>query len=223
MIYQLAFPSFRSIMFITIEGCEGAGKTSAIQIIQQFFTKHNILSLTTREPGGTQFGLTLRSLLLSKYTEPIPPYAELFLYLADRNYHVHSVIKPALEKGYVVVCDRFIDSTLAYQGYARGLPLDTIEKLNAIAVEGVLPDYTFFLDVDPYIGLERAKQRSLIDSVSREESRFENEEITFHQTLSHAYKLIAKNNKRFITINANSSTQRVEEEIIFHLHTIIAT
>lgn len=208
-------------MFITIEGCEGAGKTSAIQIIHNFFEQHDISCLTTREPGGTHFGLTLRSLLLSPHTESIPPYTELFLYLADRNYHVHSVIKPALEEGYIVICDRFIDSTLAYQGYARGLPLDIIEQLNMIAIEGVFPQYTFFLDVEPAIGLERARQRSLTDSISREESRFENEDIIFHQKLSQAYKHIAQYNSRFITINANHSEQEVEEEILSHLRRIL--
>ena len=208
-------------MFITIEGCEGAGKTSAIHIIQEFFKAQNILCLTTREPGGTTFGTTLRSLLLSKNTEFIPPYTELFLYIADRHYHVHTVIKPALQQGYIVVCDRFIDSTIAYQGYARGLPLDTIEQLNMIATEGLLPDYTFFLDVDPCIGLERARKRSLIDSISQEESRFENEELIFHQTLSREYKLMAENETRFITIDANNPVDVVKEEIIYYLRNIL--
>lgn len=208
-------------MFITIEGCEGAGKSSAIQRIQSFFKQYNKTVLITREPGGTQFGITLRSMLLSCHSTSVPKYAELFLYLADRNYHIHSVIKPALEQGYIVICDRFIDSTLAYQGYARGIPLDIIKTLNSIATEGLEPDYTFFFDVDPVVGLERARLRSITDSVSREESRFENESLEFHQILSNAYKTIAKEYPRFITINANNPIDVVETELFMYLENII--
>ena len=142
-------------MFITLEGIEGSGKTTLIENLADVFRTLNHEVLVTREPGGCALGRELRQMLLNPETE-ICPEAELFLFLADRAQHVAEVIRPALKRGEVVLCDRYADSTVVYQGYGRGLDIEKLRSLNDVAIGGLWPDRTFVLDMDPADALKRA-------------------------------------------------------------------
>jgi dTMP kinase len=186
-------------LFITFEGGEGAGKTTLIEAVYaKFHNKHKDV-LLTRAPGGTKTGTLIRDCLL--HQDKISPRCELFLFLADRAQHVEQVIRPALAKKTVVLCDRFNDSTLAYQGGARGFDPTFIQHLCQFATQGLNPDLTLYLDIDPKIGLERVK---------RSKDRIEQEEIAFHQKIRATYLEIAKKEpKRFHILNAAQSPDNV--------------
>jgi dTMP kinase len=153
-------------VFITLEGPEGAGKSTVIQGLRAALEAEGRRVVVTREPGAGAFGQQVRQILL--HSEAMPPMAELFLFLADRANHVATVIRPALAEGAVVLCDRFSDSTVVYQGYARGLDLDLLRSLNETATGGLKPDLTLLLDVPPEVGLARVTERDRLDSESLE-------------------------------------------------------
>lgn len=159
-------------MFITLEGIEGSGKTTLIENLADVFRTLNHEVLVTREPGGCALGRELRQMLLNPETE-ICPEAELFLFLADRAQHVAEVIRPALKRGEVVLCDRYADSTVVYQGYGRGLDIEKLRSLNDVAIGGLWPDRTFVLDMDPADALKRARRRNAELGLSEKEGRFE--------------------------------------------------
>lgn len=167
-------------MFISFEGMEGSGKSSAMAALAQMLEERGKTVLKTREPGGSRLGRELRALLLDSRNSDICPQTELFLYLADRAQHVHSVIRPALDNGDIVFSDRYADSTIVYQGYGRGLPPDDLYELNNRAVGGIWPDYTLLFDVDPARGLERARGRNRLEGKEESEGRFEAESLAFH-------------------------------------------
>ncbi len=192
--------------FVTFEGIEGSGKTSQIMGLLDYLAKKNIDYKATREPGGTKLGGQIRNVLLSHTEEVFPPIAELLLYEADRNIHLHNIIKPALNKDRVVVCDRFFDSTLVYQGYARGLDKELIKMLNLLATEDLQPDLTFILDIPVGVSMNR---------MSGQMDRIEKENIEFHQKLRDGYLDIARNNpKRFVIIDASKSEAVVLRDIL---------
>jgi len=172
-------------MFITFEGGEGAGKSTLIDRLAKELAKKGWDVLTTRAPGGLKMGAKIRDLLLHSEKGEITPKAELFLFLADRALHVDQEIKPALDAGKIVLCDRFNDSTVAYQGIARGLGEAEVARLCTFASNGLKPDLTFYLDLDPNIGLSRAKNLGPSD-------RIESETLAFHQKIRQAYLQIAK-------------------------------
>src|SRR5256884_1462809 len=147
-------------MFITFEGIEGSGKSTHLRHLAEHLRARGSRVVETREPGGTAAGAAIRRLLLGPDAAPLTPLAELFLYCADRTQHVREVIRPALDAGQVVLCDRFSDSTLAYQGYARGLDLEAVRALDARARGGGGPDLTFLLDCPAAAGLARARGRA---------------------------------------------------------------
>lgn len=179
-------------LFITFEGTEGTGKTTQVRLLADDLRAGGCRVLVSREPGGTAFGRTLRALLLDPAGATIAPWAELFLYLADRAQHAREVIAPALERGEVVICDRFQDATLAYQGHGRGLDPAFIERAGALAANGVRPDLTFLLEFDDVaVGLARARRRQQEDGTAGVEDRFEREEIAFHQRVRDGYRAIA--------------------------------
>ena len=155
-------------MFITLEGIEGSGKTTLIENLADVFRTLNHEVLVTREPGGCALGRELRQMLLNPETE-ICPEAELFLFLADRAQHVAEVIRPALKRGEVVLCDRYADSTVVYQGYGRGLDIEKLRSLNDVAIGGLWPDRTFVLDMDPADALKRARRRNAELGLSEKE------------------------------------------------------
>ncbi|MBC2712384.1 MAG: dTMP kinase [Desulfosarcina sp.] len=146
-------------MFITLEGIEGSGKTTQIQAIAQWLTAAGCDCLITREPGGTPIGGQIRSVLLHPDNRDLAPTAELLLYVADRVQHLETVVCPALAADKVVVCDRYFDATLVYQGYARGLDSDMIRQLHQLACKGLTPDLTLLMDLEPEAGLARAWRR----------------------------------------------------------------
>lgn len=201
-------------MFITLEGIEGSGKTTQIENIAGFLRGSGRECLITREPGGTLIGGKIRTLLLNRDHHMLDPMAELLLYTADRAQHIGEKILPALESGMSVVCDRFIDSTIAYQGAARGIGAQTIHELNRLVLPGLRPDITFLLDLSPEVGLLRAWKE--IESGKRDggQSRFEREKIRFHETVREGYlALAAAEPERFRVIDAADPPERVRDAI----------
>lgn len=192
--------------FITFEGGEGSGKSSLIESLASFFLENHLPYLKTREPGGTPLSEEIRSLILEK---EMSNFTELALYLAARSEHVDKVILPALMAKKLVLCDRFNDSTTAYQGYGRGLDLKMIKKLCAFFSQDLIPDITFYLDLDPKIGLKRASHREL--------DRLEREKIDFHQKIRKAFLKMAKQEQRFFVIDASISKEEVLQKALFHL------
>ncbi|MCL2931652.1 MAG: dTMP kinase [Trichodesmium sp. MAG_R03] len=205
--------------FIVFEGVEGGGKTTQIELLRdwllgkeewrQVLSKSiNLEVVITREPGGTKLGKALRELLLSSdiLPEKIQETSELLLYAADRAQHVEALIKPCLERGAIVLCDRFINSTIAYQGYGHGLDLELIQQLNYIATGGLKSDLTFWLDLDVEIGLARARSRGNFD-------KMEQANIEFHRRVQQGYQELAKNNYSIVRIDANFTRKKVQQQI----------
>lgn len=199
--------------FITLEGIEGAGKTTLIQSLLEYFSKKNLPVLLTREPGGSGLGKKLRAIVLNA-EEKICPAAELFLFLADRAEHVEQVIKPALAEGKIVLCDRFVDSTVAYQGYGRGMDTQMLESLNMQATQGLKPDLTVLLDLDPETGLARAKRRNAEQNLEVEEGRFEAETLDFHKKIREGFLSLSRKEKRFLVVNAEESAEKVLQTVL---------
>ncbi|MBI3358881.1 MAG: dTMP kinase [Nitrospirae bacterium] len=193
--------------FITFEGGEGSGKTTQLAHLARHLQKKGYPVLQTREPGGTLIGEAIRSLLLYPKEVHCNPEAELFLYLADRAQHVKEVILPALSEGQIVLCDRFSDSTLVYQGIARGIPLHKVLAMTRLAADGLKPNLTFLLDIDLEKGLSRLKTR-------KEANRLDLETDLFHYKVREGYLALAKDEpKRIHVVNAAISERRVFVEI----------
>ena len=182
--------------FITVEGIEGAGKTTCMDTIKELLTKNSIEFVTTREPGGTPLAEKIRALLLDVEEDTPAPLTELLLMFASRAQHINKVIRPALSDGIWVLCDRFTDATYAYQGGGRGLKLDLISQLEQIAQDDLRPHLTLILDVSPELGMTRVRKRGEFD-------RFEREKIEFFNNVRTAYlNLAEKDPNRYIIIDA---------------------
>jgi len=199
-------------MFITFEGVEGAGKSTQISLLNKSLIELGLKTLITKQPGGSILGEKIRNLILNPDEEDKPiPMTELLLYIADRAHHVETVIKPALAENKVVICDRYTDSTLAYQGFARGFEIETLEKLNKIATGGLRPVRTFLLDLNPEDGLERIKKFRSATKMDR----LEREKIDFHQKVRTGFLQLAEREKeRFSIINAISSQEEMARQIL---------
>ncbi|MGZ3710568.1 MAG: dTMP kinase [Bdellovibrionota bacterium] len=198
-------------LFITFEGGEGVGKTTQIAKLAQAFEAKGHRVVVTREPGGSKIANRIRSLLLDPEMKGLVSLAELLLYEASRAQHVAEVIRPALELGKVVICDRFADSSVVYQGAARGISGALVEKLNAVATGGLKPNITFVLDLDPRIGLARVGARGILD-------RMEKEALSFHKAVRKGYKnLLKREPRRCRRINAAESRDRIHEHILGEL------
>ncbi len=194
--------------FITFEGIEGAGKSTQSVMLHNYLIEKNKKVILTKEPGGTETGKKIRQILLSHSDEIFPPLAELFLYEADRNFHIHNLIKPKIGQGYTVICDRFTDSTLAYQGYARGLDIDFVKEINSIASEGIKPDITFLIDIPVEEGLKRIQK-------IREKDRIEKEEIDFHKKLREGFLKIAEEERdRIVVLNGLEPPEKIFRQVI---------
>ena len=201
-------------MFITLEGIEGSGKTSQIDRLTTYFDQRGISTLVTREPGGTDIGGKIRAILLDPETKDLSYSAELLLYMADRAQHLDALIRPALEQGKTVVCDRFADATVVYQGYARGLTPDLIHRLHRLLFEDLKPDLTLLLDVEPQVGLARAWRELNSGNRSRREGRFEEEKLAFHERVRAGYLELARNeSERFRIIDAAQDEAAVWNDI----------
>jgi dTMP kinase len=215
------------VRFITFEGGDGSGKTTQLKALEGYLTAGGTSCISTQEPGGTALGKLIRQILLEVGQQPITSPTELFLYLADRAQHIHEVIVPAIEEGSLVLCDRHTDSTLAYQGYGRGIDLGLLRNLNEIASQGIKPDLTFLFDCPVEIGLSRATQRreallpgrsplSLSQAAAsrRKEDRFEMEKVEFHERVRVGFLELARAEPhRFRIIDAARSAGEVAQEI----------
>lgn len=201
-------------MFITLEGIEGSGKTTQIDRLATFFEKSGAECVTTRQPGGTVIGENIRSILLNPSNHSLQPMTELLLYLADRAQHINEIIRPALSAGKTVICDRYFDATVVYQGFARGLSVELLLDLHRILFDNLKPDATLLLDLSPQLGLERAwRQLNSGQRVGRE-SRFENEALAFHEKVRAGYLELARlEPQRFHIIDATQSPDQVFAEI----------
>lgn len=196
-------------IFISIEGSDGSGKSTQLSYIREYFERNSIDAVFTREPGGTSISEKIREIILDPANEEMAPLTEAMLYAASRAQHVRELIVPALSEGKNVICDRFVDSSIAYQGYGRELG-DCVAIINGFAVDGFMPDYTFFLDLDPAVGRGRIK--------SADFDRLEKEKLTFHQRVYDGYmKLMEENPDRFIRIDASRTVEEVRNEIYARL------
>lgn len=201
-------------VLVVFEGVEGAGKTTQIRELHQWLLANSRFQaldrsiVLTREPGGTSLGVKLRQLLLEQeLDECIQDRAELLLYAADRAQHIEAFIKPHLKNGAIVLCDRYTDSTVAYQGYGRGLDLQLIEQVNHLATAGLVSDLTFWLEIDVEVGLSRAKQRGNVD-------RIEQAELMFHRRVDAGYRQLAQQHPdRIVRIDARGSVDEVFQQV----------
>ena len=201
-------------MFITLEGIEGSGKSSVIADLAEFLRESGRDVLLTREPGGCALGTALRAHLLDARNTGLAPAAELFLYLADRAQHVREVIAPALKAGKVVLCDRYTDSTLAYQGYGRGHEVERLRSLNAFASGGLQPDLTLLLDLPAETGLARARARNELEGKVEAEGRFEAEDLAFHQRVRAGFLDLARHEpKRFLVVNVDRPLGQILSDV----------
>jgi dTMP kinase len=197
-------------MFITLEGIEGSGKTTQIDRLVEFLEDRGIDCFSTRQPGGTLIGQNIRSILLDPANRALAPLTELLLYMADRAQHIHELIRPALKKGQTVVCDRYFDATLVYQGFARGLSIELIGQLHQLLFDDLKPDATLLLDLSPQAGLQRAWQQLNNGQRSGDESRFEAEALAFHEKVRAGYLELARlEPDRFRIIDAAQSQDEV--------------
>jgi dTMP kinase len=196
-------------LFVTFEGIEGSGKSAHARTLAAALRDLGHDVLETREPGGTPAGAALRSLLLGTEATPLSPLAELFLYCADRTQHVTQVIRPALAGGRIVVCDRFSDSTVAYQGYGRGLALDVVRSLDARARDGIVPSLTLLLDCPVEVGLARARARAATND------RFERETVAFHERIRAGFRTLATSEPaRIVIVDSTADATTVSERIL---------
>jgi len=201
-------------LFITFEGPEGSGKSTQALLLARRLRREGHPSVLTREPGGTPIGRRIRQVILSPGHREMSPEAELGLYFSDRAQHLREVVWPALEDGRIVVCDRYTDSTIAYPGYGRGLPLRLIRSLDRIMTGGFRPDVTLLLDVPADRGLARARRRNRTRSSFRKEARFEGEALAFHERVRRGYLAMARREPdRFVVLSAEGPRSRVHEEI----------
>jgi dTMP kinase len=197
-------------MFITLEGIEGSGKTSQISRLVKFLEDREIECVTTRQPGGTLIGENIRSILLDPANSALAPMTELLLYMADRSQHIYELIRPSLQAGKTVICDRYFDATLVYQGFARGLNIELIRQLHQILFDDLKPDLTLLLDLAPQVGLQRAWQQLNNGQRSGLESRFEAETVAFHEKVRAGYLELARLEPgRFRIVDAAQSQDQV--------------
>ncbi|MFE8704232.1 dTMP kinase [Cytobacillus sp. FJAT-54145] len=195
-------------VFITIEGPEGAGKTTIIDMLVENLHNEGYKVLQTREPGGIEIAEQIRNVILDKKNTAMDSRTEALLYAAARRQHLVEKVKPALEEGYVIICDRFVDSSLAYQGHARGLGIDEVYTINQFAIEGMMPDITFYFDIEPALGLERINKHK-----GREVNRLDLEDIQFHEKVREGYHLLLERfPERIRKIDASKTVDMVYKE-----------
>lgn len=196
-------------LFITLEGGEGAGKTTiANEVIKKLQTL-GIKTLYTREPGGIKIAEKIREVILDRDHTEMDGRTEALLYAAARRQHLVEKVKPAMDAGRIVLCDRFVDSSIVYQGYARGIGMDEVRDINQFAIEGFMPDLTIFFDIRPELGLAR-----IAANESREVNRLDLEGLAFHELVYEGYKIQALNHKdRIVTVDATQSIEELSETI----------
>lgn len=196
-------------LFITFEGPEGAGKTTVIQKIAERLAQENIDVLATREPGGIEIAEKIRTVILDPAHTAMDERTEALLYAAARSQHYFEKVRPALDAGKMVICDRFIDSSLAYQGYARGIGVDEVLSINEFAIGKKLPDVTILFDLAPEVGLARIHAHG-----EREVNRLDVESLAFHKKVREGYlQLVKRYPERIHVVNADQNIERVVEDV----------
>lgn len=196
-------------MFITFEGGEGSGKTTCIAKIKKRLEKDGYKVVLTREPGGTPISEEIRSVILDKKNTKMDKRTEALLYAASRRQHLIEKVWPSVKAGKIVICDRYLDSSLAYQGGARGIGVENVLKMNLFATEGTFPDITFLFDIDPKLGLKRISKNN-----AREVNRLDLETLKFHQNVRKYFLQLAKRYpKRYVIIDASKSIKQTEEMV----------
>ena len=202
-------------MFISFEGIDGSGKTTQINHMVKFLQDHRHGCVITREPGGTRIGEKIRAILLDPVSKDMDPLTELLLYTADRAQHIKEFVSPFLSAGKTVLCDRFYDATVVYQGFARGLDIGLINKLHKLLFENLKPDITILLDLPPEKGLSRAWKQIENGDRKNVETRFEEEKLSFHNKVRAGYLELARlEPERFRVIDASMDQNQVRNEII---------
>jgi dTMP kinase len=210
-------------MFITLEGIEGSGKTTQVGHIVRYLTSIGRDCRVTREPGGTRIGQKIRALLLDPDSKSLDSLAELLLYLADRAQHLKEIIEPELTAGKTVICDRFFDATVAYQGYARQLDTTLLHALHRLLFANLTPNITLLLDLSPKVGLARAWQQIHQGQRQEAETRFEQEALKFHERVRAGYLTLAhREPERFHIIDAERDEKQVTRQIIHTLSSALA-
>ena len=203
---------------LRVEGGEGAGKSTQVALLRDALAAQGREVVVTREPGGTPAAEAIRSLVLDPANSGLDPRAEALLFAAARAEHAAALIRPAIDRGAIVICDRYIDSSVAYQGLGRDLGAERILKLSAWATENLFPDLTFVLDIDPTVGLARAGQ------VSVAPDRMESEDLSFHQMVRQAFLAAADENaERYAVIDALGDQQQIHAAIVGRLNTLTST
>ena len=198
--------------FVSFEGIEGCGKTTQIALLSEYLTKRKIPHIITREPGGTAVGEGIRKILLNSETIHLTVASELLLFYASRSQNIQEKIKPALERGEMVICDRYYHASMAYQGYGRGIPLDFIQKLTDLVCLPYRPDLTFLLDIEPEIGLARARARN--HARTENEGRFEAEDLEFYNKVRDGYLELASEDERIQLIYADRPIESVHRHLL---------
>ena len=196
-------------LFITLEGGEGAGKTTIANAVIDKLSTLGIETLYTREPGGIKIAEKIREVILDRDHTEMDCRTEALLYVAARRQHLVEKVKPAMDEGRIVLCDRFVDSSIVYQGYARGIGMDEVREINQFAIEGFMPDLTIFFDIKPEIGLARIAAND-----SREVNRLDLEGLAFHELVYEGYKKQAKMNpERIVSVDATKSVETLTDEV----------
>ncbi|MDF2699674.1 MAG: thymidylate kinase [Haloplasmataceae bacterium] len=196
-------------LFITIEGPDGSGKTSVVKEVSNRLNKYNIKHITTREPGGIDIAEQIRRIILDPLNTAMDAKTEALLYAASRRQHLVEKVIPNLNNGVHVICERFVESSLAYQGYGRQLGIDEVFSINQFAIDGVMPDITIFLDVDPETGLER------INRNRKDLDRLDLEKIDFHERVYQGYMIVKEMFKdRIVVVDANKTIEEVIEDVV---------
>jgi dTMP kinase len=200
----------REGFFITLEGGDGSGKTTVLGRVAAYLQNHSMPYVITREPGGIEIAEKIRSIILDPAHTAMDARTEALLYAAARSQHLAEVVEPALKDGLTVLCDRFVDSSLVYQGYARGLGIEEVRSINNFATGGRTPDLTFYLDVEPEVGLSR-----IAANQDREVNRLDLESLSFHQKVREGYQLVVQSDpQRIVVLDANRPIHMVEQDIV---------
>lgn len=200
-------------LFITFEGIDGCGKSTQVKLFARYLERHGIRPVVTREPGGTKLGEGVRRLVLPRASTGMDPRMEVLLYFAARAQNVAEIILPALKRGRIVLCDRFTDASLAYQGYGRGIELGFIRELHRVGCQGLKPDLTLVVDIDPRTSVRRARQRNRGDGP--DEGRFEQEKLAFHRRVRRGYQeLIRAEPRRLKLIPGEQSIEAIHQDVV---------
>jgi dTMP kinase len=206
-------------LFITLEGPDGSGKTTQIAKVAEYLRKHEVDFIQTREPGGTAISDKIRALVLDPEHKEMHDLTEVLLYAASRAQHVHEKIIPALEEGKVVLCDRFVDASLAYQGFGLGLGEERVLQVNNIATSGLVPHRSYFVDVSPQVGKERMKARYGTENLDR----IEQKDLSYHERVREGFaQIFSRQAERIVRINGEQSPDAVFEEIVKDLDQLLS-